>query len=569
MANVTRFACHTLGKKILASQRAHVVASGCWRAAVTSCGNFGGHHRQHHSDSGKDTHHTKTWTALTGLAAVAVGTIGAAVYQQNRNAVLCAEPDLSKYGTRKPGLPIYRRSEVAKHSSRENRIWVTYKNGVYDITDFVEGHPGGDSKILLAAGKDLEMFYDTYAVHKSVHVMEILDELRIGNVHEEDMKDQVKSKDDPFANDPKRHPALRINSEKPFNAEPPTQLMIENFLTPNDLFFIRNHLPVPRVNLKSHRLEVQGKGLKKSMSFTIDEMKKKFKVHTITATLQCAGNRRSEMANVKSVKGLSWGTNAISNAEWTGVKLSDILDHIGAKEDNYNHVIFEGADKDMEGTAYEASVPAETAFDPRKDVLLAWQMNGKDLPVDHGYPLRVIIPGVVGARQVKWLNKIILSETESQGHFQQKDYKSFNPSIDWHNVDFSKSPAIQEYPIQSAICEPLDGATIEDSEAVTVKGYAWSGGGRGIVRVDVSIDGGKTWQSAQLEKAGQKLHREWAWTLWEADIPIPENQSKELDIVCKAIDSSHNVQPESAGGIWNLRGLINNAWQHIHVNVPK
>ena len=137
-------------------------------------------------------------------------------------------------------------------------------------------------------------------------------------------------------------------------------------------------------------------------------------------------------------------------------------------------------------------------------------------------------------------------------------------------MDYSKSVAIQEYPIQSAICEPSPGTTLNDSEEVTLKGYAWSGGGRGIIRVDVSIDGGKTWQCADLEKEKQPLHREWAWTIWEATLPIPKHmRGKQLELVCKAVDTSHNAQPDSIDGIWNLRGLIHNAWHRVKVNVPR
>ena len=441
---------------------------------------------------------------------------------------------------------------------------------MYDVTDWVQSHPGGN-KILLAAGKDLGMFFDMYAVHKGSLAMGIMETYRVGNVHPDDMKVDVnKDRNDPFAGDPIRHPALKINSAKPFNAEPPSELLLDEFNTPNEIFFVRNHLPVPDIQGK-HTLHIEGKGIKRAVNFSVPELKKKFKTYTIGATLQCGGNRRSEMMTVKSVRGLGWGTNAISNAEWTGVKLRDVLDYIGADEEKCKHVLFQGSDQDMESVPYEASIPAETAFDPRKDVLLAWSMNGKDLPRDHGYPLRVVIPGVVGARNVKWLKKIILSESESQSHFQQKDYKSFNPSIDWDTVDFSGSLAIQETPVTSAIIEPMNDTTLdEDDDEVTVKGYAWSGGGIGIIRVDVSVDGGETWVCAEMDKGeqNQKLHREWAWTLWEVTVPIPKNHKGKLEVVCKAIDASHNTQPESPKGIWNLRGLCNNSWSRVTVNVP-
>ena len=396
---------------------------------------------------------------------------------------------------------------------------------------------------------------------------ELLEELRIGNIHPDDMQDiPVPDTNDPYARDPQRHPALRINSSKPFNAETPQLLLTDNFHTPNELFFVRNHLPVPHIDTKDFRLEVNVPGRWKSIKLSVDDLKDKFKVHTISAAVQCAGNRRSHMAaESKPVKGLSWGMTAISNAEWTGVMLADVLEWAGIKEGDIEHVIFQGEDKDLEGVPYEASIPAATALDPRREVMIAFKMNGQDIPLDHGFPLRLVVPGSVGARQVKWLGKIIPSKTESTSHWQQKDYKTFTPSIDWATADFSKAAAIQDYPIQSAITDPMNGATI-DGDEVTLKGYAWSGGGRGIIRVEVSADGGNTWHEAELHQVKQKYNREWAWTLWEATIPLPENTDS-TKLICKAIDSSHNQQPESAESIWNLRGLIHNAWHKVDVKI--
>ena len=243
-------------------------------------------------------------------------------------------------------MPNYRLSTIKSHNTQKGKLWVTFGEGVYDITDFVGSHPGGD-KILLAAGGQLEPFWQMYAVHKNDEVYEILEELRIGNVHPDDVKAQVGKADinDPFSTDPPRHPALRVNSEKPFNAETPPQLLTDNFLTPNELFFVRNHLPVPNVDSKHFRLEVTSAGKGRAVTLTLDDLKRKFKPSTITATVQCAGNRRTHMAKFKSVRGLSWGPSAISNAEWTGVKLVDVLKHCGINEDDFDHIIFEGTCK--------------------------------------------------------------------------------------------------------------------------------------------------------------------------------------------------------------------------------
>lgn len=144
-------------------------------------------------------------------------------------------------------------------------------------------------------------------------------------------------------------------------------------------------------------------------------------------------------------------------------------------------------------------------------------MNGKEIPRDHGFPVRLIAPGIVGARNVKWLKRIVLSDEESESFWQRRDYKSFSPNVDWDNVNFDEAPSIQELPVQSAICDPCDGesVTIDKNGQINIRGYAYGGGGKKIIRVDVSIDHGKSWFTAQLEQEQTPLNRTWSWTLWK------------------------------------------------------
>jgi len=202
------------------------------------------------------------------------------------------------------------------------------------------------------------------------------------------------------------------------------------------------------------------------------------------------------------------------------------------------------------------------------------------MPLDHGAPLRVVVPGFVGARQVKWVSKIIASKEEAHSTWQRGPaYKGFNPSVlSYDGLDVEKYQSIQEYPVVSAICNIRNGQMVQlDKEydddgnvtrsTVLLKGYAWSGGGRGIIRVDVSPDG-KTWYDAKLQRPDQPYGREWAWTLWEARIPIKlENKQGEVQFCCKAIDTSYNSQPDSTEGIWNARGVLNHAWHRVKVEV--
>lgn len=527
--------------------------------------------RQQQYTSGESGYSADNKGKRPGWAAVACAGLltasGLAVYYRSQHKKFVVAAAEVEAGFIRNGLPTYTIADVGKHKSKENRVWVTYKNGVYDITDYVDNHPGGN-KILLGAGTDIGPYWDMYGAHKQTEIYELLEGYRIGNILEVPERKET-DKSDPYANDPKRHPALQPSSEKPFNAEPPVSLLLQDFLTPNNLFFVRNHLPVPEVDMKNFKLEVAGKGSSKAL--TLDNLRRKFPNKTVTTTLQCAGNRRGDMVKIKPVKGLNWGIAAISTAEWTGPTLYDVLKYCGVDLDTVQceHIQFDGMDTGPDGSSYGASIPIELARMLKNDIIIAHKMNGEDIPKDHGYPLRIIIPGVVGARQVKWLHRIVLSHEESHSHWQRRDYKGFNSSVDWHNVDFDKSEAIQFLPVNSAICEPENGQLLDSHEEVVMKGYAWSGGGRGINRVDVSADGGKTWVAADLHPNGQSHYKSWAWTFWEAHVPIPKDHNGELELVCKACDAQYNVQPENVECIWNLRGCLSNAWHRVQVKVSE
>lgn len=518
---------------------------------------------------------SQRWThAVAGLLA-GTGAVLAYALHQHKAEKADAIPGESLDKIPSSSFPVFSQEEVSRHRSPEAGVWVTYKGGVYDITDFVAMHPGGE-KILLAAGGAVEPFWALYAVHNQEHVLEILSEYKVGELRAEDQKKQQSlNSSDPFASDPERHPVLRINNLKPFNAEPPPEILTESYITPNVFFYKRNHLPVPQIDPATYQLKIAIEGPNGGeLAFSLDDLKTKFPKHTVTATIQCAGNRRSDMHKAKNVKGLNWGIGAIGNATWAGAKLRDVLQAAGFDPKVVKwarHVQFEGLDKDVAGTTYGASIPINKAVSEDGDVLLAYEMNGEVLPADHGYPIRVVVPGIVGARNVKWLGKIVVSSEESSSHWQQNDYKGFSPSTDWDTVDYKTAPAIQELPVQSAITIPADGAVVDRSdEEMTIKGYAWSGGGREVVRVDVSIDGGKTWKIAHLKSGdkGQPSGQAWAWKLWEVKVDIPEN-TEEMEIVCKAVDNSYNMQPDTVLPIWNLRGVLSNAWHRVKVKVQE
>lgn len=513
------------------------------------------------------------------LAAAGIG-LGGAYYARQRwmmtlSSVECKEEiktEKVKAGEVVAGLTEYTLEEVKKRRGGEEgggRVWVTYGRGVYDITDFLSVHPGGSEKIALAAGSALEPYWEVFANHNTDEVRDILEELRIGNVSPADFDKLTRespTKSGPYANDPQRSPVLKINTHTPFNAETPPILLAESFITPNDIFFVRNHLPVPRVDPETYRLEVRGVGIEKPLSLTLDDLKNNFPRHTVTSTIQCAGNRRAELNSVKQVKGIPWTGGAIGTAEWSGARLRDVLIHAGVKEEEIEHVHLEGLDHNpLTGERYGGSIPASKALSSAGDCLLAYEMNGVEIPADHGYPVRAIVPGVVGARNVKWLAAVISSNDEYLGFWQKNDYKGFSPSVDWNNVDFSTAPAIQELPVTSLITSPKDEALVSE-DVIPIRGIAWSGGGREVVRVDVSADGGKTWHVAEIiAGAGQPYMRAWAWVIWETNICLEDKENDRVELCCKAVDRSYNVQPDTTAPIWNLRGCLSNAWHRVNI----
>ena len=378
-------------------------------------------------------------------------------------------------------LPIFKRAEVAKHTTPDSRIWVTYKDGVYNITRFVVNHPGGSEKIMLAAGKAIDPFWRIYQQHTGRgNAEKILADMKIGELS--DPPTEIDASD-PFSSDPQeRHPGLIFHNTKPCNAEVPPSLQKDHYKTPNDLWFIRHHHPVPIIDPKKFRLTVEGKGTRR-MIFTLEDLKERFPKRQVTTTIQCGGNRRSELDKVEKTSGIAWGHGAMSTAEWGGVYLREVLQQCcgltneNIEFDDVKHVIFHGMD-DM-----QASIPIHMAVGTHRDVLLAYEMNGVELPPEHGYPVRAIVPGVVGVRNVKWVTRIEPSSEEALGPWQRGiSYKGFSPMIkEFKNVNIESVLSIQEMPITSAILEPTEGFVTELDD-IDLRGFAWSGGGRGIVR---------------------------------------------------------------------------------------
>lgn len=460
----------------------------------------------------------------------------------------------------------FRLSEVSLHGQDSGSPWVIKGTKVYDITDWIAGHPGGNV-ILRAAGGSVDPYWDIFSIHKKQEVYDILEEFLIGRIDPQDLVDgQVPTEniEDPFVQDPKRDPRLIVHTDKPMNAEPPVSLL-STFLTPVGLFYVRNHLWVPRLVEKEHKLVIELEDGEEK-EYAMSDLRENFKQHKITATLQCSGNRRAHMTEgSRPTNGLQWEAGAIGNAEWTGPRLRDVLADAGFDVNDppneVMHAQFVGAE------AYGASIPLSKAIDPRGDVILACQMNGKDIPPDHGFPLRVIAPGHVAARSVKWVNRVIMSEEESTSQWQRRDYKCFGPN-DTEKPNWDMAPAIQETPVQSAITHIQRKEGNGKAQDVIIEGYAFSGGGRKIIRVDVSTDDGRTWNQAEtnVDPVNNGI-RDWSWKRWT--YTVPEKKIAGATVVVKAIDDAYNGQPEYHEPTYNVRGNLTSAWHRVKYDPQK
>lgn len=524
-------------------------------------------------------------------------------------------------------LPVYTSDQVAMHDGKQSdTVWMSYGGYVYDVTDFIANHPGGQEKILLAAGGAIEEYWHLYRQHFASDLpLRLMEKMIIGKLDPDDqdkidaeMDKLMEADGDPYENDPDRHPLLIVHSDTPMNAEVPVDIMTREYITPSNLFYIRNHHPVPSLSedeVKDFRLTIDLSALSSDTKvpgtksnnmiakLSLEQIKALPKVEVVS-TLQCSGNRRSGFNDLRQTSGTNWGQGAISTAKWGGVRLVDLLQFaahsvavesssdkekevsqnksdesllktlqhlqtILEKQTNLQHLRMESLD------GMHASIPIIKALSPFGDVILAYEMNGMPLTRDHGYPLRLIVPGYAAVRNVKWISKLALNAEESEGPWQRGlNYKILPPAaMDATGVDLDRMPGLTEEPVISGITnlEKMPNSTKQDRHnlspgdtvMVSASGWAWAGGGRNIVRVDVTGDDGKSWETAKITQGGnQPFGRAWAWVFWECDnIPAKVlEDGRTVEVSSKGVDTAFNTQPQYVDGMWNVRGLANNSW---------
>jgi sulfite oxidase len=348
-----------------------------------------------------------------------------------------------------------------------------------------------------------------------------------------------------------------IHEADPYNAEPVPSALADRMLTPLDSFYGRNHGPIPVIDPRAWRLRIDGLA-EQHPDLSLDDLRSQFPRQTLTATLQCAGNRRAGLIEVRDIPGEApWGPGATSTAQWTGVSLAAVLRAAGPSEEAA-HVAFSAPDISQLADppqAYGASITLAKAI--AGEVLLAWAMNGQPLPPVHGAPVRVIVPGYIGARSVKWVERITLQDHPSDNYFQATAYRLLPAEADPAAAGPGDGLSLGAIAVNSAILRPASGSVLAVGPT-GIAGYAFAGDDRGIARVDVSADAGQTWQQASLgPDAGP-----WAWRQWQTTIDLPAGDT---EIIARAWDTSAAAQPESPAHLWNPKGYVNNSWARLHV----
>jgi len=336
-----------------------------------------------------------------------------------------------------------------------------------------------------------------------------------------------------------------VRNDWPEHWETSIEALGRNWITPNDVFFARSHFPVPEVDPRTWRVEIAGL-VEHARSFSLQDLRALPPAEHV-ATLECAGNGRA-LYNLPSTSGTQWQRGAVGTAHWRGVALRTLLERARPAADA-QHVWFEGADAAPVGEAprFVRSIPLAKAQD---DVLLAHTMNGTALPRLHGGPLRAVVPGWFGMAWAKWVTRIRLEAKPSDNHFMVRGYRYTYPGD-----DPAAALPVETMRVKSLITRPLAGARVP-AGMLRVRGFAWAGPD-GVRTVEVSGDGGLTWQEARLTGVAVAG----AWQAWEITIPV----AGPVELLARATDARGETQPASARA--NAGGYGNNSIHRVKIDV--
>ncbi len=355
---------------------------------------------------------------------------------------------------------------------------------------------------------------------------------------------------------------LVVLNDRPVNAETPAHLL-DDRVTPASRLFVRNNGIPPvtdNIDADAWELEFSGESIARELKLTIADLKKQFQHHTYQLQLECGGNGRSEF--VPPASGNQWSIGAVGCPEWTGVRLKDVLEFVGIKDDAV-YVAYYGADAHASGDPAKVpisrGVPLSKAMEDES--LIAWAMNGEDLPPMNGYPLRLVCAGWPGSVSGKWLKKIVVRNQVHDGpKMTGSSYRvPCKPVAPGTKVPDEDMCIIESMPVKSLITFPKSGIENADGKALAVRGHAWAGD-NAVSAVDVSVDFGATWQKAKLESPANRF----AWQHWNATVEFP--QVGYYEVWARATDDKSRSQPMVLPG-WNPKGYLNNACHRIAVQV--
>lgn len=355
---------------------------------------------------------------------------------------------------------------------------------------------------------------------------------------------------------------LTVLNDRPINAETPAHLLDDN-VTPASRLFVRNNGIPPlaeNVSAETWTLQFGGESCIEDKSITLAEIKARFTHHTLQLQIECGGNGRSEF--YPPARGNQWTTGAIGCPEWTGARLSDVLDYCGVKDDAV-YVAYEGADRHLSGdttlTPISRGVPLHKALE--KESMIVWAMNDEPLPLLHGYPLRMLCAGWPASVSGKWLTKILIRNQVHDGEkMKGQSYRvPCKPVAPGTSVADEDMCIIESMPVKSLITYPKSGLSHAMGSKLKVRGHAWAGD-NSVKTVFTSVNFGKTWQKARLNRAANRL----AWQHWSDEIKF--TAPGYYEVWARALDSAGNSQPVVLPG-WNPRGYLNNACHRIAVSV--
>jgi DMSO/TMAO reductase YedYZ molybdopterin-dependent catalytic subunit len=354
---------------------------------------------------------------------------------------------------------------------------------------------------------------------------------------------------------------LTILNDRPINAETPAHLL-DDKVTPASRLFVRNNgiPPAKAARANEWTLELGGESCIESKTLTVADLKARFEHHTLQLQIECGGNGRSEF--YPPARGNQWTTGAIGCPQWTGVRLRDVLEYCGIKDDAV-YVAYEGADRHLSGDASKRpisrGVPLHKALEDES--MIVWAMNGEPLPLLHGFPLRMLCAGWPASVSGKWLTKILIRDRVHDGEkmLGQSYRVPCKPVAPGTSVADEDMCIIESMPVKSLITFPKSGISHAAGDSVDIRGHAWAGD-LAVAEVFTSIDFGASWQETELE---QPVNR-FAWQHWSATVDFA--QPGYYEIWARAMDTNGTSQPVVLPG-WNPRGYLNNACHRIAVGV--